>query len=179
MSEHAPIPLTPVPIEVMGREFADILCWPFADTYVTQLLREDIPRRVKFGYCQVWTYMDPAGRSVGFGTLDICDDWADFSDNAFHPYIPLLATNPNIRSLGYGSSIVRHLIAEAAILANRICTDTLFLDVYKNNTKAIDLYEKFGFVKVVEEAFTDPDQDDALYFVMAKIVSVAQVEPRG
>ena len=71
---------------------------------------------------------------------------------------------------GYGKSIVRHLIDEAALLAitSHACCDTLFLDVYIDNFIAINLYKRFGFVNVKEEPIPDPKEDDGPFFVMAR-----------
>ncbi|HQU44068.1 MAG TPA: GNAT family N-acetyltransferase, partial [Pirellulales bacterium] len=145
MSHGHPIPLTPVPIGIRSEEFQGILGWPFTDAYVGRLLLNDIPQRVQFGNCQIWIYRDPEERLAGFGTLDVCDDCCEFTDGHHHPYIPLLAVNPTIKSRGYGTSIVRHLVDESALLALQgHCHDVLFLDVYISNLKAIDVYTKCG-----------------------------------
>lgn len=90
----------------------------------------------------------------------------------FHPYIPLLAVNPTIKSLGYGTSIVRHLIDEAALLASQgVCHDVLFLDVYTTSGKAIQVYTACGFVCVTPEPIPDPQEGGKTYIVMAKRVS--------
>ena len=92
-----------------------------------------------------------------------------------HPYIPLLAAHPTIQSRGYGTSIVRHLIAEAVLLTRQphCCHDVLFLDVYTTNEKANGLYEKFRFETMSPEPILDPDEDGALYIIMAKRVTIA------
>jgi GNAT superfamily N-acetyltransferase len=141
MAHRSPIPLTPVLIGLGSREFEAISGWPFADPFVARLLREDIPQRVQFGNCQIWIYRDPDGRLVGFGTLDVCDECREYTEGKLHPYIPLLAVNPTIKSLGYGTSILRHLIDESTLLAFQgVCHDVLFLDVYTASEKAIRLY---------------------------------------
>jgi hypothetical protein len=99
MANGPPIPLTAVLIELNSPEFEAISGWPFADPFVRRLLRDDIPQRVQFGNCGIWTYRDPEGRLVGFGTLDVCGDCRDYAGGKFHPYIPLLAVNPAIKSL--------------------------------------------------------------------------------
>ena len=115
MPVPTPIPLSPSLIEVGGAEFQAISGWPFADPFVARLLREDIPRRSVFSFCQIWAYRDPYNQLVGFGTLDFCRDYEAFTSGHIHAYIPLLAINPTIPSRGFGTSIVRHLIAEAAV----------------------------------------------------------------
>ena len=175
MSDRAPIPLTPVLVSLDSPAFAGIAAWPFDDPFVSRLLRGDIPRRVQFFDCRVWVYADPDGQYVGFGTLDICDDWGEFTGGQVHPYIPLLAVNPTIKSRGYGTTIVRHLIAEAAIRAAgpNGCHDELFLDVYTTSEKAIKVYTDCGFRRATDVPRTDPAEGGKEYIVMARRVSIA------
>ena len=63
------------------------------------------------GNCLVWEYLDAAGNQVGFGTLDLCRDYAEYAEDKFHCYIPVLGVHPSYQGRGYGSWIVRHLIA--------------------------------------------------------------------
>ncbi len=174
MPHGPPIPLTPVLIELDSDEFSAISGWPFADAFVRRLLENDIPQRVLFGSCRIWTYRDPAGRLVGFGTLDVCGECIEYTDGKLHPYIPLLAVNPTIKSLGYGTSIVRHLIDEAAFLALQgVCHDVLFLDVYSANAKAIRVYTESGFVTITPQPIPDPQEGGQSYIVMAMRVSIS------
>jgi GNAT superfamily N-acetyltransferase len=174
MAHGPPVPLTPTLIGLDSSEFQAISGWPFADAFVRRLLQEDIPQRVQFGHCAIWTYRDPDGSLVGFGTLDVCGECAEFTGGKLHPYIPLLAINPTIKSQGYGTSIVRHLIDEAAMLALfGQCHDLLFLDVYTTSEKAIGVYLKCGFTTISPEPIADPDEGGKTYVVMAKRVSIA------
>ena len=89
-------------------------------------------------------------------------------------YIPLLAIHPTIKSRGYGTSIVRHLIDEAALLALRgLCHDVLFLDVYTTSEKAIWVYGECGFAAINPEPIPDPQESGKTYIVMAKRISIA------
>lgn len=174
MSTWTQIPLTPISITLDSQEFRAICGWPFTDAYIGRLLRNDIPQRVQFGNGRIWNYRDPEGRLVGFGTIDVCGDCCDFTGGKPHPYIPLLAVNPTIHSLGYGTTIVRHLIAEAALLAcQHECHGDLFLDVYTTNVQAIRVYKKCGFVEVTEQPLSDHLEGGKLYIVMATSVSVS------
>ena len=185
MAAFTPIPLTPVPLvfdlgilpdaSPGNPDFDAIVRWPFADAYVTRLLEDDVRQRVWLNRCRIWIYYDPDHRQVGFGTLDVCEDYREFAAGRPHPYIPLLAVNPNIESLGFGTTIVRHLIAEAALLACQpgLCHDVLFLDVYTTNTKAINVYKKCGFESVTDLPVADPQEGGKEYIVMAQRVSVA------
>jgi ribosomal protein S18 acetylase RimI-like enzyme len=175
MPDRTPIPLTSVPIALDSKEFDTIANWPFLDPFVSRLLRTDIPQRVQFGNCRIWIYRDPDGQTVGFGTLDVCEDYGHFTSGQFHPYIPLLAVNPTIKSLGYGTMIVRHLTDEAALLAFRPngCHDVLYLDVYTTSEKAIGLYTSAGFVQITPEPLVDAHEGGKLYIVMAKRVVIA------
>ncbi len=173
MAHDSPIPLTPVLVGLNSPEFEAISGWPFADPFVARLLQEDIPQRVQFGNCRIWIYRDPEGRLVGFGTLDVSDECREYAEGRLHPYIPLLAINPTIKSLGYGTSIVRHLSDEAALLAFQgLCHDVLFLDVYTTSKKAIQVYEVCGFACVTPEPIPDPVEGGKTYVVMAKRVSI-------
>jgi GNAT superfamily N-acetyltransferase len=175
MSDPMPVPLTAVPIELESPEFEAIYAWPFPDRFVVRLLRDDIPQRIQFNSCRIWVYRDPDGQFVGFSTLDVCDDYARFTAGRPHPYIPLLAVNPAIKSRGYGTSIVQHLIDEATSLARTAdgCHDVLFLDVYTTSVKAITLYTKCGFVSLTDEPIVDRAAEGGeTYIVMALRVSV-------
>ncbi len=166
------IPLTPISVDFDSPEFAAIQGWPFADSFVSRLLEDDVPLRMQFNQCSVWAYRDPDGRFVGFGTLEVCAECGAFTGGKPHPYIPLLAVNPTIKSLGFGTSIVRHLIDEATLLAARArCHDRLFLDVYSNNERAIRLYERAGFTTVSPHPISDPEENGLAYLIMAMKVA--------
>jgi len=172
MRDRTPIELTAITVELGRPEFDAICGWPFADPFVARILRNDIPQRVLFNDARVWTYRDPDDRLVGFGALDVCEDYCEHTAGRPHPYIPLLAVNPTIKSLGYGTSIVRHLIGEAALLARRgTCHDVLYLDVYATSVRAIELYGRCGFVKLSDEPLWDGHQGGAPYFIMNRRVT--------
>jgi len=175
MPDRTPIPLTPVSVELNAPEFREICGWPFADPFVGRLLRDDIPQRIQFGNGRIWVYRDPQSQLVGFGTIDVCDDWGVYAAGQPHPYIPLLAVNPIVQACGHGKSIVRHLIGEAAILARSRggCHDVLFLDVYTANERAIRLYEGCGFERITVDPIPDPLEGGKPFIIMAKRVSVA------
>ena len=174
MAEFKPIPLIRMPISSAHAQFKTISSWPFDDPFVTRLLQNDIPQRVTFGNCRIWIYHDPNGQVVGFGTLDECNDYANYTNGQTHPYIPLLAVNPTIKSLGYGTSILQHLTDEATLLACRPgCHDVLFLDVYTASEKAIKLYTTSGFASITPDPIPDPQEGGKPYIVMAKRVTIA------
>lgn len=115
----------------------------------------------------------PEHELVGFGSLDLGNE---YNTDKLHPYIPLLAVNPNFEGLGHGTTIVQHLIDEAALL---VCNRSgrhggLYLDVYTTNDKAINLYTRCGFVQVLDPT-PDPEEGGKTYIVMAKRVSIAAV----
>jgi len=145
MAGSTPIPLVvPIPIQLGDPIFSAICAWPFPDAFVSRLLRDDIPQRIKFGRARMWAYLGPARDIVGFGSIDVCTDYGALTRNKPHPHIPLLAVNPENQGSGYGKSIVRHLIDEASLLAcqpGNLCHDFLFLEVYASSLKAIGLYE--------------------------------------
>ncbi len=177
MSERTPIPLTPILIELDSPEFAEICGWRFDDAYVGRRLQDDIPWRIRRGTCRIWIYRDPVGQLVGFGTIDVCDDYGDFTGEQPHPYIPLLAVSKPMEGRGHGRWIVRHLIGEAAILANGPggCHDVLFLDVYSDNMRAIDLYVKCGFTKTTAEPRQHQEEGNRPYIIMQMRVSLAPI----
>jgi GNAT superfamily N-acetyltransferase len=156
MSDRPVLSLSPILIKHDSPEFREIRGWPFADPYIGRLLREDIPRRVTLWDCRIWIYRDPEDQPVGFGTLDVCDDYCDFTSNRLHPYIPLLAVKPSMEGRGYGTRIVRDLIDKAGVTARGAgCQNILYLDVYADNNQAIKLYEESGFMKTGGEPRLD------------------------
>ncbi len=120
-------------------------------------------------------YLTTEGEAVGFSTLEVCRDYDDFTDGVPHPYIPLLAKHPTVKSFGYGTAIVQHLIKESIVLASdqARCHDSLFLDVYTTNDRAIHLYNKLDFKQMTPQQFQDPDEDGKPYIVLARHLSVA------
>lgn len=176
MADDAPVHLLPLALPPGHPIFQAICSWQFSDGFVSRLLRDDIPQRMKFGKGRFWAYIEPSKRViVGFGTIDLCTDYRDFANNKPHPYIPLLAVHPDHRGRGYGKSILWHLIGEAALLAYRreiACHDIVFLEVYTFSSAAIALYEKCGFTKVRDDPVLDPIEQKS-YFIMAKRVSIA------
>ena len=150
--------------------FSQILQWPFSDQFVTRLLRDDIPQRLAFGlgHGKMWGYQDASRQVVGFGTRD----YSRYTDGRPHPYIPLLAVNPQCLGKGHGTFIVEHLVGEAmqAICqSNSTFHDTLFLDVYTDNATAIGLYKKCGFQWLGDD-FDAIEQKN--YSIMGRRVSV-------
>lgn len=173
MSHVSQSRLVATPIELDSKEFDAIIGWPFADAFIKRLLEDDVPQRVLYGNCEIWTFRDQNGSLVGFGTLDLCTDCGEFTNGTPHQYIPLLAVNPHMLGRGFGTSIVQQLV-EQATLRRMIsgCHDVMFLDVYTTSTPAIGMYQKCGFVNV-SQAIPDPDQDGATYIIMAKRIAIS------
>lgn len=170
-----PIPLTPIRTVVGDPEFQAILSWqfpqqPFYEGQVQRLLNQDIPHRMVFGACSLWSYREPHGNIVGFGTVDISRDYELFTNGRPHCYLPVLAVNPAFQRRGHGRTIVEHLIAEATavVQSSDDLADLLFLDVYTANQGAISLYAKYGFVTLnPNNPIADPTENNEAYFVMA------------
>ncbi|HEX4793708.1 MAG TPA: GNAT family N-acetyltransferase [Humisphaera sp.] len=170
MADHSPAVVIPTQIHLKHGLFRAICHWPFADSFVGRLLRYDIPQRIKLGNGRMWAYLDAAHEVIGFGSIDVCSDYSDLTGGKPHPYIPLLAVNPESEGRGYGKAIVRHLIGEAALLAvqpGNPCHDVLFLDVYTTSVRAIGLYEKCGFLKLRDQPLFD-DIEQQTYFIMSQ-----------
>jgi ribosomal protein S18 acetylase RimI-like enzyme len=105
---------------------------------------------------------------LGAGGSDSKGDLSE--DGAQDIFIPLLGVNPTIKSLGYGTAIMGHLMSEAAVLCRTSgCSDTVFLEVYTTSARAISLYSRCGFQQVTGEIFNEAEGRH--YFVMAKRVS--------
>lgn len=173
MPQHVPIPLKASPIDLSHPDFKTICEWSYEDEFVGRLLRKDIPTRVMYGSGQIWVFRDPDKILVGFGTLDICPLYADVAGGV-HPYIPLLAVNPGIKSKGYGNTILNYLISAAAIACKHHgCCDWLFLDVYTTSDRAIALYERNEFDFLGADPESDEEADGKPYWVMAKQISKA------
>jgi ribosomal protein S18 acetylase RimI-like enzyme len=181
MTERTPIPLVAIPISLESPEYQGLTTWAFADDFVIRMLLTDIPQRVRYGRCQVWIYQNPDLEIVGLGSLDICGDYQDYTDQTPHSYIPLLAVHPTIPSKGYGTSILEHLVREAKELARRSeCHELLFLDVYTTSQKAISLYLKTGFSVITSQPISDPEAEGQSYHVMAqKLIEKSPPSPLG
>src|SRR6185437_2693094 len=166
--------LRPIQIDASHSIFEEFRRWPFSDSFVSRLLRDDIPQRLLFSNALLWAYQDTDENDlVGFGCIDVCTEYQQFTGYEPHPYIPLLAVNPGREGRGYGKAIVRHLISVSAYLASQkepACHDLLFLDVYVTSTRARALYEKSGFVIVSAQPIYDEIEKNS-YLVMAQRVS--------
>lgn len=181
MAASQPMDLKAIPTAPGQAEYQALLAWPFAaqpfhEGQVLRLLQSDIPQRVLYGSGQVWVFQDSDGDTVGFGVLDVCQEYARFTSGKHHAYIPLLAVNPAFQKRGHGRRIVEHLIAEATRIARTPCdlSDLLFLDVYTANRGAIALYEKCGFLALNEDApLSDPQENNETYLIMARRVDTA------
>src|SRR4051812_35819677 len=95
-----PSQLRPSTIRVDGPEYAQISGWPYRDSFVGRLLRDDIPRRVQNDDCVIWIYRNPDDQIVGFGTIVVGDEYRDYTGGLLHPYIPLLAVEPSSQGRG-------------------------------------------------------------------------------
>lgn len=137
-----------------------------------RLLRDDIPQRVNFGNATIWAYRDARAELVGFGTIDVCDDYAYLIDKPLHVHIPLLAVKPGQQGKGYGKYIIDHLIGEAYLLhrhSEGSCHNSVFLEVYVSSTAAIALYKGRGFVQVGSQAFNDPVESQNYYVMVRRL----------
>jgi hypothetical protein len=74
MSKRVPIALDAVLVEHGTPEFDEVCEWPFEQNFVARLLRDDIPQRLAFRRDRMWVYRDPSKQTVGFGTIDVCDE---------------------------------------------------------------------------------------------------------
>src|SRR5260370_9513401 len=92
--------ISPGAVGIQSSEYNAVCSWPFADSYVTRLLASDLPQRTAFGPGRVWVYCDPSNEIVGFGSMDICQEFHYLTGGKFHAYIPLLAVHPDKQGLG-------------------------------------------------------------------------------
>ena len=180
---HVPHPLIPVPIAVSSSEFRAIQGWqfpsePFYLRQVREMLLRDIPQLSVFHDCALWRYVDPlvGPSSVGFGSISVTNIYSALTGNQRHLYIPLLSANPQLKSYGYGKSIVEHLVAEATQLLDTFkqsgedLWEAVFLDVYVKNEPACNLYtNKCGFrILNLTNPEPDPAENGEPYYVMAR-----------
>ena len=125
-------------------DYQTLLGWPFPaqpfyEAQVAKALQHDIPTRMLLSFCQLFVYRDPTtAELVGFGTLDVCTEYAPFVSGKRHCYLPLLGVKPGCQGRGYGHGIVKHLTDEAALIVSgdRHCSDKFILDVYTANCRA-------------------------------------------
>lgn len=170
MSDHSVIPLRAELVDFVSTQFEAVVAWPFEDEFVSRLLSTDIAQRMQYNNCRLWTYINPDGDVVGFGTLEISNYYTEYTAGLPHLYIPLLALKPNVGRFGYGTSIVEHLIREAATIMTGVpaCDALLFLDVYADSTAAIRLYNKCGFIRLVDSQMFDDQAGGKPYYIMTK-----------
>jgi hypothetical protein len=173
MPDFIPVPLDSEPVQLKSEDHNLILSWDFPDEFVSRLLRKDVPQRIERGACSLWIYREPGGAAVGLGCLDFCFDYEEITGGVAHPHIPLLSLAPGIDSKGkgYGTSIVRHLVSNAAIAvagAPDVFYGAIFLEVYQASAGAIRLYHREEFVNLFDEPILDPEDGNKPYYIMSK-----------
>jgi ribosomal protein S18 acetylase RimI-like enzyme len=114
------------------------------------------PETAKFGNSQhqtsIWLYYHPDGRIVGFGSLGITRWKMPYPDGDYTSLsiIPALAIQTEFQNLppdclDNNPSFSHQLLADLIGKATMQAPDTLVLFVHRQNQKAIDLYNRFGF----------------------------------
>src|SRR5437868_2361023 len=105
-------------------EHQQIQSWKYPDKpfYVAQMrqfILKDIPQLTRLAESALFAYVDPADSLdlvVGFGILRFDRSYSDIVDEVIcpeHLYIPALSVNPEIKSKGYGTAIVKDLVQKA------------------------------------------------------------------
>lgn len=106
---------------------------------------------------------------LGRGAFRILGAWEEgelvaylaFSHIAQEMEVMNIATHPQHRRKG----LARRLLGRALCLCRDEAAQQCFLEVRRSNAPAIDLYEKFGFIKVGERKNYYPDNnEDALLY---------------
>src|SRR5580700_4866595 len=106
MTAPQQVSLTPIPILPGEPEYQKILEWPFPaapfyEAQVSRILAQDMQNWISNSYGQAWSFRDPGGAVVGFGTLALNDLYHDYSGGLRHMYIPVLGLHPEFRGKGY------------------------------------------------------------------------------
>ena len=173
----SPFKLNAERIQPLQAEYKSLLDWPFPASpfygpQTLDILRNDIPTRITYGTCFVWLFRNEDNEAVGFGTLDICCEYPDFTHGKSHLYIPVLGVHPHNSGRGYGRQIVEYLVRIATLIYQSKANlfDLLFLDVYQANEAAIGLYSnKCQFIALnPNNPIPDPNQNNEPYIVMAR-----------
>jgi ribosomal-protein-alanine N-acetyltransferase len=91
-------------------------------------------------------------------------------------HINTLAVDAARRRQGFGSKLMRHVLAEAAREGARHAT----LEVRRSNTAARSLYERLGFVMAgVRPGYYTQPEEDALVFWREPLLDPARDTPAG
>ena len=99
---------------------------------------------------------------IGVATIDeqvvgFYDFWITF-DSAT---IAQIAVHPSYQHLGIGSLMMKEILKECSIKK----VNNITLEVRKNNVKAINFYEKHGFITRLTKEKYYSNGDDALYMI--------------
>lgn len=177
---RTPHPLKAQQVGVDSAEFREIAKWNYSENlfYLQQvngMLQNEVPLLMLHQGCKFFVYRDPVVGSevVGFGTIQVTTIYSHHAGQSRHCYIPVLSVKPGIRSFGYGQAIVEHLLIYAARYTRLSqVSDLVFLDVYVANQPAINLYQKKCHFVVMNplNPIPDPDQNNELYYIMARRV---------
>lgn len=94
--------------------------------------------------------LDSEGEILGVGAM-----WL-FGEEA---HIIMLAVKPEYQNQGLGSALIWQMLKEA----HQFGAEWVVLEVRMSNTKAIDLYKRFGFIDVgTRKAYYSNNNEDAL-----------------
>jgi len=99
--------------------------------------------------------VDKEGNIYGYAGIITIFDTAEITN---------IAVDPNFRGYGIGRALMKNLLEN---ITKEV--DKAYLEVRSSNTPAINLYEKFGFVRVgVRRNYYDNPPEDAI--LMTKII---------
>lgn len=92
---------------------------------------------------------------IGYCSLMVNGDYADVLNIGVHP---------EFRQQGYGTMLMKHMIAKADLYEVKNVT----LEVRVSNFKAISLYESLGFIRVAKRKQYYQDGEDALLMILER-----------
>ncbi|MEO0562568.1 MAG: GNAT family N-acetyltransferase [Chloroflexota bacterium] len=150
---HPPDPSIPIRAAAL-QDMTALLhcCWGDRSPEVAQWLldRAARNRRIKRGTGVV--VLDAQGAPIGFGQLTLWPRCAEISD---------LVITSDYRSLGYGTALIQHLVAQATHLGAG-CVE---IGAAEANTRAVDLYRRLGFVddRTLQMHLGGPEREPVIY----------------
>ena len=99
---------------------------------------------------ELWVMEHPAAGIVAYAVLWCILDQGELAN---------IAVRPGHLGQGYGS----HLLQRILDIARGREVETIYLEVRASNTRAVELYERFGFSQVaVRKMYYDKPEEDAL-----------------
>lgn len=153
MSGSPPLP-DGIEIRALGPDDVEAVVAIEAEAFTTPWQADTFSSLIDRDGVELIVMVDRSAGVIGYAVLWCILDQGELAN---------LALSPLRRGAGLGRHLLQHVVDVAAGRGVR----KLFLEVRASNTRAIDLYARFGFAEVgLRRAYYDDPREDALVMLL-------------